>query len=1021
MTNKLGFYLHSFEIGPHKADLFRAIQEIRPPVMLVHAWDQVDQLRRLSPESLIIGRMTYFGPDKRPLQDMVSAWLESDAPETCGREFAEHILRDNFNMATRRENGRLLIDAWMSLNEAVPGPASDQYRQSPGEIERRLRAYDDFQVGFRNKLVEQGVEAVAFNFGAGNFASADHYVRFFPRTLATYTYLGFHEYGWPALAIDVDPTACSSAGSYRAIVQELSQRTGRRFEAILTEAGLTLMFKYPKSTDKGWLFTPPPELGAKTVTQEEYWRSLAWLNDYMVQDDFARGACLFEVGHAGDWDTFRHFGQDNAGQDIRIIPCIAQLATAGHSPVARATAVCGAQPTGTLCGQIVDRSGAPINGATVRLVGGSDTLGADASAVVDNRGAVTWTRRIRGYGGSLWNCWQKYVASNVAGITWEEFRRDVALNNPALRMSAGKLLAERTYFLPENRVFADTRAAGPAILWDRMMTGFTGDLWDCWQQYGQGKVVGLGLEKFREGMLAQNPALSGDKGRFAPYKIYRLPRNARAEEYVRVAYTVSGGRFAFADLRPGTYRLEVSVDGYERQVQEITVTGDESIKVVLARIIRAVARGDDPFVKAIGRDFVLDGRTFRFIGVNLRGLAHYGTSALPFAPASQQTEQLRAAHELGARVVRIFLPDRNASVEEIIGRLKALVALMDRDFRDMYLIVALTNLYGDVPFHVPGDQGFYQNGILAPDWFRQGGSENYRRFVDRVIPEFVNVPRIMAYNIGNELKAEGAPEVLVDFMHATAERIKQADAGRHLITTGMISTRHAWMQFQENLRTRLYDTPLLHFITNHAYHGDEDPGTNCEQENEAPSREDDSDLAERLGKPLLIEEAGFVGTKDRTHWFEQEMNLLLDTGKAVGYMPWGFMNGNDNGDGNAELGLDEQWHGADWVSVCGLLRNWSDRLQATAVPVQPIAGAFRPGQTVFTTVHVNLRASAGLAGASEQIRVLPPHTPVMIQGPARERDRLTWWPVTATLDGGQEAIGWIAQVAPDGTTLLSLV
>ena len=69
MTNKLGFYLHSFEIGPHTGDLFRAIQEIRPPVMLVHAWDQVDQLRRPAPASLIIGRMTYYGQERRPVNE----------------------------------------------------------------------------------------------------------------------------------------------------------------------------------------------------------------------------------------------------------------------------------------------------------------------------------------------------------------------------------------------------------------------------------------------------------------------------------------------------------------------------------------------------------------------------------------------------------------------------------------------------------------------------------------------------------------------------------------------------------------------------------------------------------------------------------------------------------------------------------------------------------------------------------------------------------------------------------------
>ncbi|OQA41870.1 MAG: hypothetical protein BWY52_02433 [Chloroflexi bacterium ADurb.Bin325] len=502
MPNKLGFYLHSFEIGEHKGDLFRAIQDVRPPTLLVHAWDQVDQLRRLSPDSFIIGRMDYFGRDRRPVKDLIMPWLDSDDPEARGREFAEHILTDNFEMALRKEDNRLLIDAWMSLNEAVPGPRSPQFKEKPDEVGRRLRAYDAFQIGFRNKLMERGIEAVAFNFGAGNFGAADDYWQFFRHTLDSYIYLGFHEYGWPALSKTVDPEAASSAGTYQPIVAELSRRSGRGYQAILTEAGLTMMYKHPDYEDKGWLHVPPADRPIKAVTQEDYWRSLAWLNTTLNRDPAALGACLFEVGHHGDWATFRHFGQDNSGQRIWLIDSIRQLAQAERSAGARSALAQEPRPVRTQRGRVVDARGSGVDGAFIRLAADAETLGADPRAVAHNRGAVTWTRSITGYSGNLWNCWRKYIAPDVAGITWEEFRAEVEAYNPTLRQTGGRLESARTYYLPENRVFPDTRSAAPTIAWDRPINDFSGRLYDCWRRYVQGKVVGLSWEQFQREALS---------------------------------------------------------------------------------------------------------------------------------------------------------------------------------------------------------------------------------------------------------------------------------------------------------------------------------------------------------------------------------------------------------------------------------------------------------------------------------------------------------------------------------------
>lgn len=593
--------------------------------------------------------------------------------------------------------------------------------------------------------------------------------------------------------------------------------------------------------------------------------------------------------------------------------------------------------------RIVDRAGAPVPGAVVRLFSGESLLGGDPRAVVGSRGAVTWTRRVTGFAGSLWNAWQKFIARDVAGITWEEFRREAPKFNPDLLETGGELRPTIAYFLPENRVFADTRASAPATVWDRQVTGIEGSLWDCWQRYVQGKVVGLTWDGFRDAMVAENPGLAA-LGRFRADQVYRLPRNADQDEYYRLAYASTEGKVTFEGLAPGTYRLEINADDHVRNVRDVEITGDQTESITLEWIAIEAERAASGFVAVQGRGFVLDGRPFRFIGVNLRGLAHYGTSKMPSALLSQQVDQLKEARAIGARVVRIFLPDADASTDEIIDRLKKLIGVMNGDarFQDMYLIVALTNLYKDVRFHIPGDDDAYDGQLgdrLGLNWFQKKGSDRYREFIRKVVTAFKYEPRIMAYDIGNELKAEsrlpdgriqGHPEVLIAFMHEIAALIRRLDGHTHLITTGMISTRHAHMLGHDNWRLKLYQSPNLDFVTNHAYHDDDKAETPVEQDNDAPSREDDYDIAERLGKPIIIEEAGFKHTesrRDRTGWFANELELTFDKRKTAGYMPWGFMKGGDNGDGNTELGLDDVFH-VDWGSISDKLRKRADSLHA---------------------------------------------------------------------------------------------
>ncbi len=308
--NKLGFYIENTTVRWMR----EALKQVQPPVILIHAQDRglLREIRSgLSPDSFIVGRL-YVTPGK---QDY---WLTSGEPERHGREFAEEIIHYDFQLAKEvGENGRLLIDAWMSMNEPLRGPASFPDYVVDDEFRRRAEAYDRFQVAFKERLEQEGLVAVAFNFAAGNFTRPEHYLQWFPRTLERFTWLGFHEYGWPALK--PGPDVATAALYYRTCMDGIRQRYGDKFKVIITEAGLTMAYGHPGNPDEGWLNRK------QTLSEADYWASLLWYNNEMLKDPYVMGACLFEVGHASKWETFRHLGEDNEGNPILLMNRIQAL------------------------------------------------------------------------------------------------------------------------------------------------------------------------------------------------------------------------------------------------------------------------------------------------------------------------------------------------------------------------------------------------------------------------------------------------------------------------------------------------------------------------------------------------------------------------------------------------------------------------------------------------------------------------------------------------------------------------
>lgn len=430
------------------------------------------------------------------------------------------------------------------------------------------------------------------------------------------------------------------------------------------------------------------------------------------------------------------------------------------------------------------------------------------------------------------------------------------------------------------------RAALPPIFWDNHITGFSGNRGQYWEWYLKGQVPGLEWEYFKDEAVTQNPALRDDGWVFKADKVYKMPRG---EGQPAASATAPVTMPALPPPTVAPSPVGPAVNG--------------------ARI--AVHVPPSRFVQARGRHFYLNNEPKRFIGVNIRGLVHYGQDPAYFkdAPVEHRAIQLQAAQDMNARLVRAFLAHKDATPQEIERRLRDTINLIKSQFPDIYLLPAFTNLYKDVPFYVKGDEGFYE-GILNHAFYSGGYRENYLPFVKHIVTAFKDEPQIFGWEIGNELKAENAPDLLATFMTDVAAEIKALDPN-HMVTTGMISTRHAFMAPEPQLRDKLYGSNAIDFITIHPYNGNEHP----------PEINDDRDLAQKFDKPLMVEEAGFSREiyanrpektrADMAYWFGEEASC---------YMPWGFVATDfDNNDGDGIIGMTGPLH-ADFPELYELHR-----------------------------------------------------------------------------------------------------
>lgn len=322
-----------------------------------------------------------------------------------------------------------------------------------------------------------------------------------------------------------------------------------------------------------------------------------------------------------------------------------------------------------------------------------------------------------------------------------------------------------------------------------------------------------------------------------------------------------------------------------------------------------------PQVTTRGNEFVIGDQAFRFVGVNLRGAAHYGEGdILIYTTATHRIENLDAIAAMGGRVIRIFAPIPNPNLgpglnatEELIDRL---TTLLDQcEARGIYVIIALTDFYGASGFKVPGDNGYYDIGYLNSAWFSGGYQINYLPWVQAAVTALKDHSAVFAWEIGNELTAYtgGVPTDIYPFVADVADEIRQIDSDT-MIAFGGINVQHLGVVPRDGDQTlALFDDPNIDFVTVHIY--------NDEFNSDAT---DTFAVAYAVDKPIIVEETGLNSSTfgDRPGTTTAEMNLWMDTWEARGYMGWGYqVQSTDIGDGDLTFGMDQNAHAGDWTGM----------------------------------------------------------------------------------------------------------
>ena len=307
------------------------------------------------------------------------------------------------------------------------------------------------------------------------------------------------------------------------------------------------------------------------------------------------------------------------------------------------------------------------------------------------------------------------------------------------------------------------------------------------------------------------------------------------------------------------------------------------------------------FVRVSGSRFRLDGRPYRFVGVNYWQAIHLASTG-PGGDRERLTAELDALAAHGLRNVRIMASGEGPASEpyRVVPTLQPEPGVYDPklldglDFvlrelaaRDMKAVLCLGNFWhwsggfaqyvrwtSHTPIPYPSDvPGSWERfGIYAASFYKEESAvQMYRDHVEAIVTRrsgltgrlYRDDPTIMAWELANEPRGMGAVKHFRDWIDDSARLIKELDPN-HLVTTGTEGTGPApgvtGLDLVGDHSSEWIDYATVHlWVENWGWYR---PGTSdsIEEALSEGRRYVQAQLqdAARLGKPVVLEEFGMA-------------------------------------------------------------------------------------------------------------------------------------------------------------------